>query len=100
MLKQNVAMISVLALLLGGFGFTVPSIHAQSSEEVDVMVVDPDADMELEILENEIAQLRRKLRLRRMKDIHKTKEWRENYRETAKRLEKWQGFANKYLTEE
>ena len=99
MLKQYVAMISVLALLLG-FGFTVPSIHAESHEEMVVVIVDPDTDLELEILENEIAQLRRKLRMRRMKDVQKTKEWRQNYKETKARIREWNDFADSYAVKE
>jgi len=93
-LARKVAIVGILLL-----GLAVPVPFASAQQQQDVVVIytpDPETDAELEILEAEIAQLRRKLRRSRMKDIQKTKEWREMYNDTAQRIKKWHEFSDKY----
>lgn len=99
---QQTLKITLVSVIAAGFLVGTP-LSAIADDQPQVVIVETtdidEMDRELEILENEIAQLRRELRLRKMREVYKTKEWQEHYRETAKRLKAWRAFQQKYLTQ-
>lgn len=93
-MKHGLQIINVFVLLLT-VALGIP--FAADQAESPAGVVRRDTDRKVRDLRNEIAQLQRELRDRRVNRNANTEDWQQAYREKLEQIRERQEFENKYL---